>query len=292
MFKKTCKHSNCRPRQGASYNELKNSSPLDREKFDFLAGESLKISPEKLFLEALSLELTESQVNLIKKNEAQAIAGTPPQYIFKKAYFCENEFYVDENVLIPRPETELLVQEAKCFLDRIKNNELRIKKLRILDLGTGSGNIIISIYKILDSLFLLPNSTLYASDVSSPALKIAKQNAKKHKAKITFIKSNLFENISGKFDLICANLPYLDRADPDCPALADPMVALDGGKNGFELIKKTILELPHYLNKNGVAIFEIGYDQGKLVRETAKKAGFQCKVKKDLSDYMRVATIY
>ena len=271
--------------------ELKKKSSLPPEIFDFVAGELLKFSKEQLFTLSPTLALSSSQIIKLNKIESEFLSGTPLEYIFKKAWFCGYEFHVDENVLIPRPETELLIKEAEHFFDGIKNNELRIKNLRILDIGTGSGCIIISIYKILDSLFLLPNSILYASDISPVALKIAKQNAKNHKAKINFIQSNLFERITGKFDLICANLPYISPSDRDLDNLRDPKLALVADDDGFKLISDTINQLDEYLTKQGIAIFEIGYDQEDKIISKAKANKFSCIVKKDLNGYPRVAVL-
>jgi len=271
----------------AKYRALKGSSLLPPEKFDFLVGESLKISKEKLFLLADSLVFTEAQLNKIKLIEAEAISGTPPEYIFKKAYFCENEFCVDENVLIPRPETELLVREAK---KRIENTEYRMQKsFSILDLGTGSGCIAISIAKHCHSQG--KNIEFFASDISPVALKIAKKNAKRHKVKINSIKSDLFQNINKKFDLILANLPYGDMKDPDYKCVSDPKIATNGGKAGFELIEKAILDLAKYLNPNGQAIFEIGYDQAEKIKKVCKKVRLKCTIKKDLNNFPRIAII-
>jgi len=169
--------------------DLKKLSPLSGEKFDFVAGESLKFSAEKLFLLLPTLTLTQKQINLIKKNEALVAKGIPPQYIFKKAYFCQKEFYIDKSVLIPRPETEILVAEAIKFLEyRTKNKEFRGKPIRILDLGTGSGCIMISIAKILNSKFSVINTTSLASDISPAALRIARKNSKAHRVKIILSK--------------------------------------------------------------------------------------------------------
>ena len=260
------------------YSDLRKSSPLPSEKFDFLAGESLNFSKEKLLMISNSLELSPIQLKKIKKNQALTLAGTPPEYIFKKAYFAENKFYVDENVLIPRPETEILIQEAASFLINRKNS-------KILDLGTGCGCIAISLKKIFH------NAEIIASDISSDALKIAKKNAKAHKTKINFIKSDLLQNIDQKFDLICTNLPYIDPTDPDFKKLADPKIALDGGKDGFELIEKFLLKLPNHLTKNGIAILEIGHNQEKLIKKCAKNIGFKCKIKNDLNNFARIALI-
>ncbi|MFH1855007.1 MAG: peptide chain release factor N(5)-glutamine methyltransferase [bacterium] len=294
------------------YCDLKKSSPLPAEKFDFLAGESLNFSREKLFMISSSLELSANQIKKIKKNQALALAGTPPEYIFKKAYFAGNKFYVDENVLIPRPETEILIQEAIGFLNKATErlssrvlakrshlkdcrghhqvcvppaNRAMTDKISILDLGTGCGCIAITLKK------LFPKADLTASDVLNNALKIAKKNAKNHKVQIEFIQSDLFQEINGQYDLILANLPYVDEKDALVSKLADPEIALDGGKDGFELIEKFLLKLPNHLDQNGMAVLEIGYNQEKLIKKCTKNIGLKCKIKNDLNNFARIALI-
>lgn len=277
-----------------NYRSLKKASSLPPKKFDELIGEFKKISPEKLFLMADSLTFSDEEIKKIKKIEKLLAAGTPPEYIFKKAHFCKNDFYVDENVLIPRPETEILVAEAIKFLEyRIKNKEYSRKTLRIFDLGTGSGCIGIVIAQYLNSHYsVFPiQYSISASDISPAALKVAKQNAKNYKTKINFVISDLFENINGKFDLIIANLPYVDPASFDFKSLADPKIALDGGKNGFALIEKVLRELPDHLADGGLAIFEHGYNHLPAIKKLTKELGLKVKIIKDLADFNRFALI-
>jgi len=263
--------------------ELKNQSPLSSEKFDFIAGELFNFSPEKLFFEMNTKELSPIEINKLKKTETLVETGTPPQYIFKKADFYGSNFYVNKNVLIPRPETELLIDMALNFL---RSNHSGRHSPSVLDLGTGSGCIAIIIKKFF------PESVITASDHSKAALKIAERNAKEHKVKINFIHSNLFDKIDKKFDLIVANLPYGDPADPDYQTVADPKIATNGGKQGIELIEKSIKFLDKFLlTKNALAIFEIGYDQGKLIKKIAEEKKLTVEIVNDLNDFDRFALI-
>lgn len=259
--------------------ELKNSSLLSPEKFELIVGELLNFSKEDLFLNIDKIEITQNQAKQLNLIEKLIIEGTPPQYIFKKAHFFGNEFYVDENVLIPRPETELLVEKAVKFLAALD------RPAKIIDIGTGSGCIAITLKK------LFKESSVTACDISVEALKIAKVNSASHKAEIKFIKSDLFKDIAGEFDLICANLPYIDPSDPDIKKVADPLVALDGGKDGFELIEKLISDLQKQLTNQGLAILELGSGHAKLVRKSAIKHGLKSEITKDLSDFVRFALI-
>ena len=156
--------------------------------------------------------------------------GVPTAYLTHSKEFFGLNFYVSESVLIPRPETELLVEGALKF---------RKRRPKILDVGTGSGNIIISIAKNRKGDF-------YASDIAAESLKIARKNAAKHKVKIKFYKSDLFKNLPQiKFDLIIANLPYLWNNYPKF----EPRTALDGGKNGLKIIENFFKQTNYYLPK-------------------------------------------
>ncbi len=267
---------------------LKSQTSLPPEIFDYIAGEFLEFSPGQLAHHFPSIELEGEQLIKFQKLLDQAQTGTPPQYIFKKAYFHGREFYVDNRVLIPRPETELLVEQAVEFLElRIKNKESG--KIRVLDLGTGSGCIAISIYKSLPPAPLSP--VIVASDISLAALKIAKKNATSHKANIEFIQSDLFEDIQGKFDLICANLPYIGPGDKDLENLKDPKLALIANQQGFELIDKSIRSLDEHLSQNSLALFEIGYNHTEPLLALAKELGLKARVIKDFTGYTRIGLI-
>jgi release factor glutamine methyltransferase len=258
--------------------ELKRISSLPQEKFDFVVGETLKKSKTQLILDYPTLSLTQTQLNKFKKIEKALLDGTPPQYIFKKAWFNNLELFVTSAVLIPRPETEILVEQIINFLKNKPN-------ATILDLGTGSGCIAISVSR------LFPRSSVTACDISSRALAVARKNAAKYAPKIKFINSNLFSNIPGKFDLICANLPYLGENDDDLKDLKDPPLSLVGGPTGFELIEQALNKLGDHLNDNGLAIFELGYDQADKFEILAIQNGFRTKIVPDLNQYSRFAIV-
>jgi release factor glutamine methyltransferase len=258
--------------------DLKNQSSLPQEKFEKIIGETLKISPEELFLSSPTIELSQQEIKKIKLIEEQILSGTPPEYIFKKARFCNIDFFVDKNVLIPRPETEILVEEAVNFL---KKNQ----SAKVLDLATGSGCIAICLKKQFAKI------EMTASDLSGSALEVARKNCHKNHVKIRMVESNLLEKINDKFDLICTNLPYIASDDQDLENLSDPKIALDGGKEGFELIEKVLNNLKKYLKPEGLAIFEIGYNHRKLIRKAAKENNLQIRILKDLAGYDRFARV-
>ncbi len=177
----------------------------------------------------------------------------PIQYITKKQEFMKIDFYVDENVLIPQPDTEIVVEEA---IDIINRNKLS----KVLDMCTGSGILAISIAKYTDA------SKITAVDISEKALEVAEKNAISNdvNTKIKFIKSDMFKNISEKFDLIISNPPYI-RTDViktlSEEVKNEPILALDGGIKGLDFYNIIAENAKKYLNENGYLVLEIGYDQ-------------------------------
>lgn len=209
----------------------------------------------------------------------------PVQYLTNKAYFMGEEFYVNKNVLIPRPETEILVEKVLKFC---KNQN----GIKILDIGTGSGCIACLFAK------QLPDSKIFASDISKNALKVAKFNAEKLgiKNKIIFIHSDLFESIDikEKFDVIVSNPPYIsilekENLQPEV-ALHEPYQALFAKDDkGISFYKKIASHSKNRLNKNGYLVVEIGIYQSEDVVKIFKNAGFkEIKIIKDYNQIDRV----
>lgn len=198
--------------------------------------EILSKKEEKSFLEALE----------------KLKAGYPLQYITHKQFFRNCEIYVDESVLIPRPDTEILVEEV---LKLIRKKET----LSILDLCTGSGAIAISLAKET-------NSKITATDISQKALDIARKNAKLNNTKINFIQGDLFENIpkENKFDIIVSNPPYIETEtikDLSKEVKNEPIIALDGGIDGLDFYRRIAFKAKNFLNVDGYLALEIGYNQ-------------------------------
>lgn len=211
----------------------------------------------------------------------------PIQYIINNQEFMGFDFYVDENVLIPQPDTEILVEEV---LSIIKDKETENKTINILDLCTGSGAIAISLSKILNSEKIL----IYGSDISENALKIAEKNAIDNGIKAVFLKSNIFENINEnyKFDIIVSNPPYIETEtikELSDEVKKEPHIALDGGEDGLYFYKEIIKKAKKYLNSSGYLAFEIGYNQKKQVEKLLDESGYNnIYSKKDLSGNDRV----
>ena len=212
--------------------------------------------------------------NLIK----EIIMGKPLQYVLNSAYFYNEEFYVNENVLIPRPETEYLVKETYELIKKKFN-----KDISILDIGTGSGVIAITLKR------LLKTSNVTGLDISNEALEIAKINDKNKE--IEFINSNLFSNINSKYDVIISNPPYIDiniKADYNVHKY-EPHLALYANNKGLHIYENILKDISNYLNKEFIIAFEIGNNQSKDLEILTKKYLSNIKTisKKDLNGFDR-----
>lgn len=187
--------------------------------------------------------------------------GVPLQHITHTQEFMKMDFFVNENVLIPRPDTEILVEEV---IKLAKNMD----KPKILDLCTGSGAIAISIAKNI------PSAEVLAIDISEKALEVAKKNANNLQSKVKFKKSNLFSNIGKmKFDIIVSNPPYIKKSDIKLlsnEVQKEPQIALDGGYDGLDFYRKISSQAIDYLKFGSYLCFEIGYDQQEDVTEIIK----------------------
>ena len=222
------------------------------------------------------------EVNYFKAIK-KLLDGVPLQHITHRQEFMKLMFYVDENVLIPRPDTEILVEEVIKIAKKINAK-------KILDLCTGSGAIAISLAKYIEG------SQITATDISRKALSIAKLNAANNNVedKITFVSSNLFQNIpEEKYDIIVSNPPYIKRKvieKLDKEVKKEPIIALDGGNDGLEFYKKIVDNAYEYLKYKGYLCFEIGYDQKDEVTKLIENEGkyIDTYSKKDLYDNDRI----
>lgn len=218
---------------------------------------------ESYIIASLNEQLTKIQENELMSSINKIKSGYPLQYITNQQYFMGLKFFVDENVLIPQPDTEILVETVIKNISELGiKNKFVLDNIKVLDLCTGSGAIAVSIKKYM------PEVQVFASDISREALKIAQKNANNNKVKIDFIESDMFKNISDTFDIIVSNPPYIKKDDIvklSKQVQNEPQLALNGGKDGLDFYKIIANEGYKYLNKNGVILLEIGYDQGQAV---------------------------
>lgn len=233
--------------------------------------------------EELSVEQENRYFDLINKNINE---DTPLSHLVGFDYFYDRKFKVTKDVLSPRMETEELIYMVLEYIKKSKKDSFRI-----LDLCTGSGIIAITLKKEIVEKY----TEIVASDISEKALSIAIENANNNNANITFIKSDLFDNISGKFDLIISNPPYISYKDKitikDSVLNYDPHLALFAEEDGIYFYRKIIENAVHYLSKDGVIFFEIGYDQKEKIFELGKNNNFITTVYKDINDRDRIAKL-
>jgi len=257
-----------------SYKLQKQKIKTHRIDSEILLSKVLNKSREQILI-GLNQSMKNTEVfafdNLIKRR----LEKEPVAYIINEKEFWSKKFLVNKNTLIPRPETELLVENL------IKN--YKNKTISLLDVGTGSGCIIISL------LSELSNSSGVGIDISSSALKIAKKNALLHKVenKIKFYNKSIINLFNCKFDLIVSNPPYIDaknikNLDDDIKKY-EPLIALNGGNDGLDVIKKVIYKSREILKIDGKLAIEIGNKQSEKVSKELKLNNF--RIEQNIKDY-------
>ena len=211
--------------------------------------------------------LNNENLEYFKKLVYERATRKPIAYLLNKKFFWKSEFYVNKNTLIPRPDTEIIIEQ---ILKVTKNKNY----LRILDIGIGSGCILLSILK--------ERKNYYGTgiDISKDSLEISKINAKKLlvEERIKFYKSDVDKFAQGKYDLIVSNPPYIKKNNLkylECDVIKfEPKIALDGGLDGLSVIRKVIKKSSELLKKNGKFILEIGFDQKSKVIKLLNNKGF------------------
>lgn len=260
---------------------LKSAKVTDAENDSWLLAEYVLGITRQSFYINPKASVDESDADRYLKIIKQRADKIPLQYITGTQEFMGYSFKVNENVLIPRQDTELLVEKAAEHISSFEKN------VKVLDMCTGSGCIAVSIDKICK------NAKVTAVDISHKALDIAKENSENNHADIEFIQSDMFENVTGKFDVIISNPPYIKTDEinvlMDEVKNHEPVIALDGDNDGLKFYRIIAENANEYLQKNGVILFEIGYDQGESVPEILREYKFKrIEVIKDLSGNDRV----
>ena len=236
---------------------------------------ALKRSFKELVVDR-KINIKKNEINIYKDLIRRRKLGEPVAYIVKNKEFWKHSFYVDRNVLIPRPDSEIIIEEALKVIDRKD-------KGFILDIGTGSGCLVISLAKER------PNFFYSAIDISKNAIKVAKINAKMHQLenRIKFYQSCVDNFFKGKYDLIISNPPYINKVklkylDKDIFGF-EPLIALEGGLDGSSILNKVIKKSSSLLKVGGKLILEIGFDQKLKIMKFLKNEGFY--VNKVVKDY-------
>ncbi|MDB4408622.1 peptide chain release factor N(5)-glutamine methyltransferase [Akkermansiaceae bacterium] len=263
--------------KGAQFLDSKGISEA-RLNIEHLVAHKLECKRMDLYLrfdEPLSEDILKELRSILKIRSQ----NTPLQHIIGVIHFYSHDFKSDKRALIPRPESEELV-------------ELAVKAdfptpARILDLGCGSGVLGITIAKALGTKC----EQLVLADLSTDALSLAKENAEALEVEAEFIETDLFSAITGTFDLIVANLPYIgetERTDLSPEVLHDPEMALFSGQDGLDLLCRFAAECSAFLNSGGLVALEVGHQQGQAVADLLSQAGLSnCEVKSDLSGIAR-----
>lgn len=239
-------------------------------------------------------ELTEEERTKYEDCILRRAERIPLQHITGVQEFMGLSFLVNEHVLIPRQDTEVLVEQALCLLEKESEH---LEKIRILDLCTGSGCILLSmLYHAGKKNCGRKQETKICgmgADLSEEALAVAVENAKRIGIEAEFVQGDLFENVEGSFDMILSNPPYIRTSEieklQEEVRLHDPIEALDGKEDGLSFYRIIVEESRQYLKRGGWLLFEIGYDQAEAVTEMLQKAGYEkIEVKKDLAGLDRV----
>ena len=249
--------------------ELKNNNIISHKlDSEILLAKILNKKREEILIN-LDAKVTLKVVKNFKKLIERRSSKEPIAYILEEKEFWSKNFFVDKNTLIPRPETELMVEKLV--------NIFKDKKLNILDIGTGTGCILLSL------LSELKYSKGIGVDISKKALEIAIKNSIKHKltTKVKFYRKSVTEIYDYKFDLIVSNPPYISKKDiknlEDDVKKFEPKIALDGGNDGLDVIKKVIYKSKSILKLNGMLALEIGNEQHKKVSKILSKNNFKTR---------------
>ena len=213
---------------------------------------------------------------------SRRLAGEPVAYLLGHKEFWSLDLLVDPRVLIPRPDSETLVEEA---LDRLAGSGAG---LRIADVGTGSGALALALAKER------PEAQVFATDISPDALAVARANAERLRLAVSFLQGDLNQPLGGRFDLIVANLPYIPSADIDglaADVLREPRLALDGGADGLALVRRLVAGAPDLLQPGGCLALEVGAGQASGVEELLREAGLGgVRSRRDLAGIERVVS--
>lgn len=257
--------------------------PESRLSAELLLSHVLACKRIELYLQFERI-LTQGELADYRSYIQRRIKREPVQYILGETEFMGFPFKVSPAVLIPRPDTELLVD---CAIEYLRENN--VHQPRIMDIGSGSGCIAISLAKFF------PGSTVWAVEKSSAALEVARENARLNEADIQFVESDFFESdskLDTKFNIVVTNPPYISDTDwedlqPEVLQF-EPALALRGGTDGLDFYRRSISLIGNMLDENGAVLFETGYNQAREVAGMLASAGFVTTIRKDYQQIERV----
>ncbi len=232
-------------------------------------------------------EITEEKLCALEELAARRCSRIPVQQLIGEAWFMGYSFYIDDHVLVPRQDTEVLAEHVLGVL--AGKTAVKERPLRLLDLCTGSGCILLSILKEMTGI----SGT--GADISQEALAVAKENAARLGVAASFVQSDLWERIEGSYDVIVSNPPYIAREAMDglSPEVREhePLLALDGGEDGLDFYRRIVGQAANHLEDDGELSVEIGCDQGEAVAALMEQSGFvDVRVIRDLAGLDRVVT--
>lgn len=232
-------------------------------------------------------EITEEKLRALEKLAAGRCSRIPVQQLIGEAWFMGYPFFVDDHVLVPRQDTEVLAEHVLGVL--AGKAAVKERPLRLLDLCTGSGCILLSILKEMTGILGT------GADISQEALVVAKENAVRLGVAASFVQSDLWERIEGSYDVIVSNPPYIARGAMDglSPEVREhePLLALDGGEDGLDFYRRIVGQAACHLEDDGELSVEIGYDQGEAVAALMEQSGFvDVQVIRDLAGLDRVVS--
>ncbi len=261
-------------------------SKIHKDHARILLGNLLNLNPLELLIH-LEEDVSNEKVELYKK-EVEALRNNKPlQYVLGYTNFYGNKLIVNENVLIPRFETEELVENTIKYINKLFN-----KEISIIDLGCGSGAIGLTLKQKLNNI----NTDVTLLDISDEALEVAKKNADKLNLQVNFIKNDMLENINKKFDVIISNPPYISYDEKIESVVKDnePHLALYAKDNGLEYYKRILSTIENNLKEEFLIAFEIGYTQKEeitsIIKEHLKNVQIECL--KDMQNRDRMIFIY
>lgn len=226
--------------------------------------------------DAKNIEITKKDEKIIRRKFSEYMHGKPLQYVLGFTYFYGRTFNVNKNVLIPRQDTECLVENALKNINKTNN---------VLDLCCGSGCIGVTISKE-------SGASVTCSDISAKALQVAKKNARDNNANVSFVKSDIFNKIKERFNVIVSNPPYIETQEieklENVVKDFEPHLALDGKENGLFFYEQIVANAKDYLKKDGLLFFEVGINQAENVKKLMEKDFENIKIVKDLGGIDRV----